>query len=90
MTVEVFGAVRDVVGAPAVELELPVPGTARQALSTLASRHPELVGLVLESGSQPNPYHLLNLDGRLFLHDLDQPLPEGCHLLLMTAMAGGR
>ncbi len=90
VTVEVFGIVRDLVGGPTVELELPEPGTAGQALLALAARHPRLVGPVLEpDGAAPNPHYLLNLEGRRFLQDLEEPLPEGSHLLLLAAPAGG-
>ena len=90
VTVEVLGVVRDLVGGPFEELVLPEPGTTRQALGLLAALYPGLVGPVLEAdGCTPNAYYLVNLEGRQFVQDLDEPLPEDSHLVLMSAIGGG-
>jgi molybdopterin converting factor small subunit len=63
----------------------------RGALAAVAARHPALVGTVLAAdGCTPAEHYLVNLDGRRFLHDLDEVLPDGSHVLLMSAVAGGR
>ncbi len=92
VTLEVFGVVRDLLGGPAVTVELPASSTARHALAAVAARHPTMVGPVLEPGGHaPQEYYLLNLNGRRFLkgEELDEPLPEDAQLLLITAIAGG-
>lgn len=90
ITVEVFGVVRDLLGGAAEQIEMREPVTARQALAMVAARHPALVGPVLEAdGCTPTPYFLVNLDGRRFLDDLEERLPDGSHLLLLTALTGG-
>ena len=90
VTVEVFGAVRELIGAASARVDMQGPMTVRAALAALARRHPALVGPVLTAdGCAPTDHFLLNLDGRRFLHDLDEVLPDGSHVLLLSAMAGG-
>lgn len=90
VTVEVFGIVRTVIGGTSARLEVAGPLTVRGALAAVAARHPGLVGLVLgPDGCTPLDPVVVNLDGRRFLHDLDEVLPDGSHVLLMSAVAGG-
>lgn len=90
VTIEVFGVVRALIGGPAARLESAEPITVRGALAAVGARHPALVGAVLgPDGCSPLDSVVMSLDGRRVLRDLDEVLPDGSHLLLMNAVAGG-
>jgi molybdopterin converting factor small subunit len=85
IVVEFFGMAR----ARAGRAELSVPAaTPRAALMELRSACPGLGDLWRKEGGLA-PHYLLSLDGERFLTDLDEPLPPGTVLLLLSADAGG-
>jgi len=84
VTVELFAMAR----ARAGRAELAVPArTVREALEGVAAACPGLAGLLV--GGCLSPHYLLSLDGERFVADLDEPLPSGARLVLMSADAGG-
>jgi molybdopterin converting factor small subunit len=83
--VEFFGMAR----ARAGRANLPLrAATARAALTEVRAACPGLADLCRAGGALA-PHYLLSLDGERFLGDLDEPLPPGAHLLLLSADAGG-
>lgn len=87
VVIELFGVPRARAGG---RRELCVEAaTARQAVAELARCCPGLEGLL--DGDRLAPQYLLSLDGERFIRDgdLDDPLPSGARLLLLSADAGG-
>jgi hypothetical protein len=68
--------------------ELPVPpGTVAEVLAAVETACPGLLGLV--EGGRLLPHYLLSLDGQQFVMDLEEQVPAGARLLLLSADAGG-
>ncbi len=90
ITVEFYGLARQRTGEKAVTVELEGTATARALVALLAERYPPLIGPVIgpECDRLVEP-HVLNVDGRTVVHDLDRALPEGKPVCLMFVVAGG-
>jgi molybdopterin converting factor small subunit len=85
MTVEFFGIPRARAGVP----ELVVPArTVAQALAEVATAIPALADL-LQADGRLAPHYLLCVGGGRFDVPLNEPLPSGARLLLLSADAGG-
>jgi len=85
VVVEFYGMARARAGR--AELSLPAE-SARAALRAVTRACPVLGDLWAADGKLSRHY-LLSLDGERFLTDLDEPLPPGARLLLLSADAGG-
>ncbi len=72
-----FAQVREIVGAPALALELPAGTTAGALLDALRARHPGLAGLPLRVAVE-----------RAFV-ELEAPLFDGAEVALIPPVAGG-
>lgn len=84
ITVELYGMAR----ARAGRAEMTVAArTAREALEAVGSHCTELAGLL--AGGRLAPHYLLSLNGERFVTDIDENLPSGARLLLLSADAGG-
>ena len=81
VVVELFGIPR--LRAKRASLTLP-PGKVGDILAGIISACPALADLREHPGR-----YLLSLDGRRFLGDLDEWLPAGTRLLVLSADAGG-
>ena len=85
VTVEFFGIPRARAGVP----ELAVRArTVAEALVGVMKVIPNLADLLALDGLL-SPHYLLSLDGGRFDVPLDEPLPPGARLLLLSADAGG-
>lgn len=84
VVVEFFGLARARAGRAAMSLRA---ATAREALRGVQVTCPKLAGLW--KGGNLSPHYLLSLDGERFVTDLDETLPGGARLLLLSADAGG-
>lgn len=75
LTVELMGAARIVAGRGEVSLSLHSDATWREAIAALARTVPELVGEVIAKDKRDLiGAYSLNLGGREFVGDLDQPV----------------
>lgn len=84
MHVEFLGVPRERAGVSELELQAETLG---QALTTLASRFPQLRDLVIEGRLHPSLAVSLNTD--LFISDPETRLAEHDRLLILSADAGG-
>jgi hypothetical protein len=82
--VELFGVPRLRAGVAEVALEA---ATLADLLAGLADRFPAL-SLRTPDG-RLSPHYRLSLDGQRFLDDLDEALPPGARVLLLSADVGG-
>jgi molybdopterin converting factor small subunit len=82
--VEFFGMARAKAKRPVLSLAAATP---RDALLAVTATCPDLREVYLED--RLSPRYLLSLDGERFLSNLDEPLPPGARLLLLSADAGG-
>jgi hypothetical protein len=85
VVVEFYGMARARAGR--AELRLPAE-SPREALQAVTRACPVLSDVWAADGKLARHY-LLSLDGERFLTDLDEPLPAGVRLLLLSAEAGG-
>lgn len=85
VTVEFYGIPRRRAGRDTVCVEA---GTIVQVLNAVERMCPALAGLV-EANGQLSPHYLISLDGNGFVTDLQQALPAGARVLLLSADAGG-
>ena len=86
VTVEFFGIPRQRAGR--AELLVRRAGTAAEVLEAVQRECPQLADLVKPRGGLSGHY-LLSLEGKEFITDLQQPLPPGSRVLLLSADAGG-
>jgi len=84
MFVEFLGIPRQRAGLSELEVEA---ATLGQVLGTLAVRCPAFRDLLTADGLHPSI--VANLNGDLFVSDLETPLAEGDRLLILSADAGG-
>jgi molybdopterin converting factor small subunit len=84
VVVELYGMARARAGRSEVAVEA---RTAREALEGVAAACSGLSGLL--AGGRLSPHYLLSLDGERFLAGLDEELPSGARLVLLSADAGG-
>jgi hypothetical protein len=85
VTVEFFGLPRLRAGCAELRVQA---ATARDALTVVAAACPHLNDVIGADG-RLTPYYLLSCDGHHFVSGLDEPLPAGTRLLLLSADAGG-
>ena len=90
LTVEFLGLSRRLAQVKATELELDEPSTCRFVLQRLASQFPALLGQVIV----PDTFdlvssHIINIDGRRAVTDVDARVEDGQRLIFMFAEAGG-
>jgi hypothetical protein len=90
LTVEFLGLSRRLAQVKELELELGEPSTYRDALQCLASQFPALLGQVIV----PNTFdlvssHIISIDGRRAVTDVDARVEDGQRLIFMFAEAGG-
>ncbi|MFM7148585.1 MAG: MoaD/ThiS family protein [Gemmataceae bacterium] len=83
-TVEFFGLARARAGRAEIHVEAATP---RELLGAIERACPRLAPLVQENRLHPSL--LLSLDGTRFLIDLEEHLPSGSRILLLSADAGG-
>ena len=89
VTVKVFGALRERLGAPSCEVDVRPGGTIRDLLRELATRVPNLVP-TLERGLSEGYLNVL-VDGRnaRFLDDLETRLAGGETVAFLPPVGGG-
>jgi len=83
--VELFGVLRRRAGRPSLAAE---GNTPREVLRHVMCDCPA-VGNLLTDDRRLSPHCLLSLNGERFLDDLDERLPDGAQLLILSADAGG-
>jgi molybdopterin converting factor small subunit len=84
VTVEFFGMARAKANRPSLTL---CAATPREAIQGVIAACPGLRDAYVED--RLSPRYLLSLDGERFLGGLDEMLPPGARLLLLSADAGG-
>jgi molybdopterin converting factor small subunit len=89
-TVELFGTLRQLMGASEVELKLPSDSSLKDVLSALVQREARLLEGVVDLDMQAlsKPYRFYQ-EGKGFADDLSQKVEHGARLLLMSAAVGG-
>jgi len=90
LTVEFLGLSRRLAQVKQVELQVVESATYRDVLRQLALQFPALLGQVIV----PDTYdlvssHIINIDGRRAITDLDTRADDGQRLIFMFAEAGG-
>lgn len=90
LTVEMLGLSRRLTQTKESLVEIDDQATFRDVLAQLATRFPVLVGPVIV----PDTYdivssHMINVDGRSVVTDLDSHPQDGQRLILMFVEAGG-
>ncbi len=85
VTVEFYGVPRLRAGRAELAVEA---ARACDVLAAVRSACPRLHDLIAADGRLA-PHYLLSIDGGEFFRDLSRALPEGTHLLLLSADAGG-
>ncbi len=85
VVVEFFGIPRQRAGKADLTLQA---ATVAELLTALEAHCPGLRGLRRPDGSL-TPHYLLSIDGRRFVGRGDEAVPEGAHVLLLSADAGG-
>ncbi len=90
LTVEMLGLSRRLAQTKESLVELDDQATFRDVLAHLAARFPALVGPVIV----PDTFgivssHMINVDGRSVVTDLDSHPQDGQRLILMFVEAGG-
>jgi hypothetical protein len=85
ITIEFYGIPRERAGL--TEWSAPA-GTLADVLSAVARQCPRLQDLVGPGGAI-GPHYRVSLDGQRFVTDMDEILPAGSHLLVLSADAGG-
>ena len=84
MVVEFLGIPRERAGTSEVEVDA---GTLGELLDTLNARFPGLDPLLSSAGFHPSV--AANLNGDLFISDLDTPFASSDRLLILSADVGG-
>ena len=85
VTVELYEMARRIAGTSSVEVR---GHTVREALRALETEVPTLAPSVVQDGLPTSTWRVA-VDGRRFLEDLEAPLFDGEHLVLVSALAGG-
>jgi molybdopterin converting factor small subunit len=92
VTVEFIGVSRVLTKAQICELSLPNDASYNKVVKALAEKHPELVGQLID----PEDFHfygsnMFHLNGKkmISLNDMDKPVHDGDHLVLLTIFTGG-
>ncbi len=90
LTVEFLGLSRRLTQVRETELELDEPATCRDVLQCLASQFPALLGQVIVPDTfDLVPSHIINIEGRRAVTDIDARVQDGQRLIFMFAEAGG-
>ena len=89
-TVELFGTLRQLMGASEVKLELPAGSSLKDVLSALVQREARLLEGVVDPDMKvlSKPYRFYR-EGKGFVDDLSQKVEHGARFLLMSAAVGG-
>ena len=89
-TVELFGTLRQIVGAPEVRLTLAAGSKLQDVLGALVQREARLLGGVVDPKTKAlnGPYRFYK-EGKGFMDDLGQKVEHGDRFLLMSAAVGG-
>ena len=83
--VEFYGIPRQRAG----RAELAVPaGTVGEVLAAVVRSCPALTGVIGDGGRIAGHY-LVSIDGQRFVREVDEPVPAGQRLLVLSAEAGG-
>jgi molybdopterin converting factor small subunit len=85
-TIELYGQARLLARTRTVEI---VAGTLGDALVELGRRHPELVGPVIEADGRTTPAYAVNINGRRFCSEPNEPVQDGDELLIISSLSGG-
>ena len=89
-TVELFGTLRQLMGASDVTLRLPADSSLKDVLSALVQREARLLeGVVDPATNALKPPYRFHEKGKGFVDDLSQKVEHGARLLLMSAAVGG-
>lgn len=90
LDVEFLGLSRRLAQTKEVSLVLDDRATFRDVLRELASRFPALVGpVIVPQTFDLVPAHMINVDGRRVVSDLDTQPQDGQRLIIMFVEAGG-
>jgi hypothetical protein len=90
LTVEFLGLSRRLAQTRESLVEIDDQATLRDVLRSLAARFPALVGPVIVSGTfDLISSHIINIDGKRAVEDLEVRPQDGQHLILMFVEAGG-
>lgn len=84
--VELFGSAQLLAGRRALEVS---GRTLGETLRNLAAEVPALVGTVLEADGRLTPAYTVNLNGRRFLRELNEPIASTDEVLLLSSLSGG-
>lgn len=90
LTVEFLGLSRRLAQVKEIDLQIAEPATYRDVLGHLASQFPALLGQVIV----PDTFglvssHIINIDGRRAVTNIDARVEDGQRLIFMFAEAGG-
>lgn len=85
VTVEFYGIPRRRAGVASIALEA---ATLGDLLVTLGEQLPEFAETCLD-GDRLRIGYIANIDGRTFTTEPSTPLPDGSHVLLLSADVGG-
>ncbi len=90
LTVEFLGLSRRLAQTRESLVEINDQATLRDVLRSLAARFPALVGPVIVPGTfDLISSHIINIDGKRAVEDLEVRPQDGQHLILMFVEAGG-
>lgn len=90
LTVEMLGLSRRLAQTKESLVEIRDQATFRDVLAQLATRFPALVGpVIVPDTSDLVSSHMINVDGRSVVTDLDSHPQDGQRLILMFVEAGG-
>jgi hypothetical protein len=89
-TVELFGSLRQLMGASDITLRLPAGSSLKDVLSALVQREARLLEGVVDPATNAlkQPYRFYQ-EGKGFTDDLSQKVEHGDRFLLMSAAVGG-
>ncbi|MFQ5514056.1 MAG: ubiquitin-like small modifier protein 1 [Myxococcota bacterium] len=92
MTVRLYAAFRELVGAKSVEIPVPPGATVRQLIEGLIAHHPSLRDALVDANGRLARHAHLFVDGRdasLLAESLDTPLRDDQTIDLFPPAAGG-
>ena len=88
--IELYGIPRQLTKLREIEVEVEPEASLRDVVVRLGEKAPPLVGSVIaESGDRLLDPYSLNIDGRLFVQDLEMKPKDGDRIVLLSPAIGG-